>query len=51
MQGHRVHDYLKKKINTNRDVTDSVADMLVGVNLLFWAFFLQLAGIVIEARH
>jgi hypothetical protein len=51
LQGHRVRDYFTKKINANRDVNDSVADMVVGVNLLFWAFFLQLAGIVIEARH
>jgi hypothetical protein len=51
MQGHRVRDYFRRKIIANRDVTDSVVDMVVGVNLLFWAFFLQLAGIVIDARH
>lgn len=51
LQGHRVRDYFTEKINANRDVSDSVVDMVVGVNLLFWAFFLQLAGIAIEARH
>jgi hypothetical protein len=50
-QGHRVRDYFRGKINANRDVTDSVVDMVVGVNLLFWAFFLQLAGIIIDARR
>src|SRR5208337_1506242 len=50
-KGCRVRDYARAKVNANRDVPDSVLDMVVGVNLLLWAFFLQLVGIVIDARH
>lgn len=47
-QGARVRDFVKTTINTNRDVDDSVIDMTIGLNLLFWAFFLQLIALGIE---
>ncbi len=48
-QGERVRAVMTEKIQGNRDVPDSPADMALGLYLLFWAFFLQLVGLVLEA--
>jgi hypothetical protein len=52
-QGDHVRDFVKVTINVNRDIEDSVIDMTIGLNLLFWAFFLQLIALIIETlnRH
>jgi hypothetical protein len=52
-QGAYVRDFVKATIIANRDIEDSVIDMTIGLNLLFWAFFLQLIALVIETlnRH
>jgi len=47
-QGGRVRDFVKETINANRDIEDSVIDMTIGLNSLFWAFFLQLIALGIE---
>jgi hypothetical protein len=47
-QGGYVRDFIKVAINNNRDIEDSVIDMTIGLNLLFWAFFLQLIALIIE---
>ena len=46
----RVRAFMKSKTEGNRDLPDSVDEMALGLNLLFWAFFLQLVGLVLEAR-
>jgi len=47
-RGAHVRDFLKATINANRDIEDSVIDMVIGLNSLFWAFFLQLIALGIE---
>jgi hypothetical protein len=47
-QGKHVREFVKATINTNRDIDDSVIDMTIGLNFLFWAFFLQLIALLIE---
>jgi hypothetical protein len=47
-QGRHVRNFVKVTINTNRDIEDSVIDMTIGLNMLFWAFFLQLIALAIE---
>jgi hypothetical protein len=47
-QGGHVRDFVKTTININRDIEDSVIDMTIGLNLLFWAFVLQLIALGIE---
>jgi hypothetical protein len=46
---NRVRDFLKAKIELNRDVPDSPIDMVLGLNLLFLAFLLQLVALYLEA--
>jgi hypothetical protein len=48
-QGEHVREFVRTTINNNRDIEDSVIDMTIGLNLLFWAFFLQLIALVVEA--
>jgi hypothetical protein len=52
-QGAHVRAFVKATIIANRDIEDSVIDMTIGLNLLFWAFFLQLIALIIETlnRH
>jgi hypothetical protein len=47
-QGGHVREFVKETIKTNSDIEDSVVDMTIGLNLLFWAFFLQLIALMIE---
>jgi hypothetical protein len=50
-QGARVRRFMAAKINANCDLPDSVTDMALGLNLLFWAFFLQLLAAIVDWRH
>ncbi len=47
-QGKRVERFFEAKASVNRDVPDSVGDMVLGLNLLFWAFFLQMVALFFE---
>lgn len=47
-QGKRLQGAFRAKAGLNRDVPDSVADMVLGLNLLFWAFFLQMVALFFE---
>ncbi len=47
-RGRYVRNFVKVTINTNRDIEDSVIDMTIGLNLLFWAFILQLVALGID---
>lgn len=49
-QGKRLQYAFKAKAGLNRDVPDSVADMVLGLNLLFWAFFLQMVALFFELK-
>jgi len=44
----RVRDFFKAKANINLNVPEVVADMTLGLNLLVWAFFLQLVSLFIH---
>ncbi len=44
-----VRAFLRAKIALNSDVPDSPIDMILGLNLLFLAFVLQLVGLYLEA--
>jgi hypothetical protein len=46
----RLQHAFKAKAGLNRDVPDSVADMVLGLNLLFWAFFLQMVALFFEIK-
>lgn len=46
--GGRVRDFVKETINANRDIEDSVIDMTIGLNSLFWAFILQLIALGLD---
>ena len=50
-RGGRLRGFVKGKINASRDLPDSVTDMVLGLMLLFWAFFLQLVGLILDLRH
>ena|SRR5215469_8170742 len=41
-QGAHVRDFFRAKISANRDLPESISDMVLGLSFLFWAFFLQL---------
>ncbi len=47
-QGHRVRQYFISKAKLSADVQDSLADMTLGMNLLFWGFFLQLISLILK---
>jgi hypothetical protein len=47
-RGARFRDVVKKTINANSDIQDSVPDMAMGLYSLFWAFFLQLIALGVE---
>ena len=47
-QGKRWRSFLAAKASVNWDVPDSAEDMALGLNLLFWAFFLQLLAIFVD---
>ena len=49
-QGARVRDFFKGNVTANRDLPESITDMVLGLNLLFWAFFLQLVVPFVELR-
>lgn len=49
-QGTRVRDFFKDKATANQDLPESITDMVLGLNLLFWAFFLQLIVPFVELR-
>jgi len=41
-KGPRVRKFYETSVRVNDNVPESPADMALGLNLLFWAFFLQL---------
>ena len=45
-QGRRAREFFVAKAKINWDNADSPADMTLGLNLLFWAFFLQLVALL-----
>jgi hypothetical protein len=49
-QGNRIRKVVKARFDANRDLPESIVDMVLGLNLLFWAFFLQVAALVLEAK-
>ncbi|HEX8817088.1 MAG TPA: hypothetical protein VF753_16445 [Terriglobales bacterium] len=44
----RVRRLVQAKADSSRDMPDSVMNMTLGINLLFWAFFLQLISLLID---
>jgi len=49
-RGKRVRSFFKAKIEANKDVADSITEMVWGLTLLFWAFFLQLIALLLDLR-
>jgi hypothetical protein len=47
-QGHRVRNYFISKAKLSEDLKDSLGDMTLGINLLFWGFFLQLIALILK---
>jgi len=47
-QGRRARDFFIAKAKISWDVPDSPADMTLGLNLLFWAFFLQFISLCLH---
>ena len=47
-QGHRVREYFISKAKLSADTPDSLGDMTLGINLLFWGFFLQLISLILK---
>lgn len=47
-KGARVRRFFKAKIDANRDMADSITEMVWGLTLLFWAFFLQLTALFMD---
>jgi len=45
-QGRRVRDFFVARAKINWDNPESPADMMLGMNLLFWAFFFQLISLL-----
>jgi hypothetical protein len=48
--GKNTRKTIQDLVNMNRDVPDSIIDMVLGLNLIFWAFLLQLAALVMGAK-
>lgn len=48
-QGQRSRAFFKARASVNWDLPESAADMALGLNLLIWAFFLQLVALVAES--
>lgn len=46
-RGEHVRRYYEARLSANRDVPLSEGQMVLGLNLLFWAFFLQLLGLLL----
>ena len=47
-QARRARRFFEARATINWDVPESAADMALGLNLLFWAFFLQLVALLVE---
>ena len=47
-QGQRVRQYFISKAKLSETIQDSLADMTLGMNLLFWGFFLQLISLILK---
>jgi hypothetical protein len=47
-QGERVRKYFIARAKLSMDKPETAADMTMGVNLLIWAFFLQLASLILK---
>ncbi len=47
-RGERVRGFLTARARINWDVSESAADMALGMTLLFWAFLLQLVALLAE---
>jgi len=48
LQGRRVRQYFISKAKLSEHREDSLADMTLGLNLLFWGFFLQLVSLILK---
>jgi hypothetical protein len=48
LQGHRVREYFISKAKLSNNRKDSLADMTLGLNMLFWGFFLQLISLILN---
>jgi hypothetical protein len=44
-QGQRARKFFEVRARINWDLPESAVDMALGLNLLFWAFFLQLVAL------
>lgn len=49
--GQRVSDFVAATVRANKDIEDSVTDMVGGLSFLFWAFLLQAIGLCIDFWH
>lgn len=47
-KGQRARRFFEARARINWDVPESAADMALGLNLLFWAFFPQLVALLFE---
>ena len=48
LQGRRIRDFFVARAKLRMDAPETAADMTMGVNLLVWAFFLQLASLILR---
>lgn len=47
-EGRRARAFFEAKAKINWNVPESAADMALGLNLLFWVFFLQLLALLLK---
>ena len=47
-RGRQAREFFIARVRLNWDNPDSPADMTLGLNLLFWAFFLQFASLLLK---
>jgi hypothetical protein len=47
-KGRRAREFFAARASVRWDIPDSPADMTLGLNLLFWAFFLQLVSLFLK---
>ncbi|MFZ3264008.1 MAG: hypothetical protein WA172_08405 [Terriglobales bacterium] len=45
-----IRQFIQAKVNANRDIPDSITDMVMGLNLLFLALLLQFIAALMEAK-
>ena len=47
-QAKHARNFFTEKIRTNQDLPESLSSMVLGIALLFWAFFFQLIALFLE---